>query len=145
MRTAPPPQSYCSGYGMAPQDTPPIKTKLGDGLTRLLFHPPATDLTFSPKELGYLAEKRDFHFPSRAGYILHAQFLGMDRPGLTAFAGGPGSGADKAGRPSRDLRGSLGGQIKLEKETLDQLLAALIGFHQIFATRERGLITYRTR
>lgn len=47
--------------------------------------------------------------------------------------------------PQGISRGSLGGQIKLEKETLDQLLAALIGFHQILATRERGLITYRTR
>ena len=42
-------------------------------------------------------------------------------------------------------RGSLGGQIKLEKETLDQLLDSLIGFNQIVARREAGLITYRAR
>ena len=41
-------------------------------------------------------------------------------------------------------RGSIGANIKLEKETLDQLLDALIGFGQIVATRKDGLITYRT-
>jgi len=45
--------------------------------------------------------------------------------------------------PQGIARGSIGGQIKLEKETLDHLLAALIGFGQIVATRKAGLITYR--
>ena len=40
-------------------------------------------------------------------------------------------------------RGSLGGNIRLEKETLDQLLAALIGARQITATREQGRTVYR--
>ena len=51
----------------------------------------------------------------------------------------------QAGHPQGITRGSLGRQIKLKKETLDQLLTALIGFHQIVASRENGLITYRTR
>ena len=51
----------------------------------------------------------------------------------------------KQAGPQGITRGSIGANIKLEKETLDQLLNALIGFGQIVASREGGLVTYRVR
>jgi hypothetical protein len=47
--------------------------------------------------------------------------------------------------PQGIARGSLGSQIKLEKKTLDELLAALVRFNQIVATREGEYIVYRIR
>jgi hypothetical protein len=51
----------------------------------------------------------------------------------------------KQAGPQGIARGALGGQIRLEKESLDELLDALIGFGQIVASRERGLIVYHAR
>jgi hypothetical protein len=47
--------------------------------------------------------------------------------------------------PQGISRGGIGGQIDLDKETLDDLLAALVNSGQAVLTRERGLDVYRVR